>query len=163
MRRSRLGCRVARLLLILLSPVAARAQERDTVTVKQVPAIAKAGKWVLLGATLGMGLLAASSHDKAESAYGDLEQYCAPDRSRCDLNSGGTYVDPTAENFYQESVSYDQHARRWFLGGEVALLGAAALFIWEFTRPHDRPEDIPFEPELRVGPTGTRMGLRVAF
>ena len=157
--------RIGRLLrlfpLILALPVSAPGQTADTLSVHQVPAIAKVGKWALLGAALGMGLMAASSHDKAESAYGDLEQYCAPDRTRCDLTSGGEYVDPAAEQFYQSSVRYDRHARRWFIGGEVALLGAVGLFIWEFTRPHDRPDNIPFEPEFRVGPAGTRLGVRL--
>ena len=155
--------RAMAMMLALTLPLSAQAQAGDTVTVKQVPAVAKVGKWVLLGATLGMGLLAASSHDKAESAYDDLEQYCAPDQSRCDLNSGGTYIDPTAESYYQESIRYDRHARRWFIGGEVALLGAAALFIWEFTRPHEKPDNIPFEPEFQVGPANTRLGVRVSF
>lgn len=165
MRRLAACRRAMALALALTLPLSAQAQVQasDTVTVKPVPAVAKVGKWVLLGATLGMGLLAASSHDKAESAYDDLEQYCASDQSRCDLNSGGTYIDPTAEGYYQESIRYDQHARRWFIGGEVALLGAAALFIWEFTRPHEKPDNIPFEPEFQVGPANTRLGVRVSF
>ena len=157
------GLRGISLALALGLPASALAQERDTNTVKQVPTIAKAGKWVLLGATLGMGLLAASSHAEAEAAYDDLEQYCAPDRSRCDLNSGGTYIDPTTENLYQESIRYDRHARRWFLGGEVALLGAAALFIWEFTRPDESPENIPFEPEFRVTGRSVFLGGSIGF
>ncbi|MDH4132444.1 MAG: hypothetical protein OEV95_11635, partial [Gemmatimonadota bacterium] len=128
-----------------------------------VPVVARVGKWVALGAALGMGLMAASSHDKAESAYGDLEQYCAPDRTRCDLTGGGKYADPVAEQFYQSSLRYDRHARRWFVGGEVALLGAVGLFIWEFTRPHDRPDNIPFQPEFRAGPSGTRLGVRLSI
>jgi len=154
--------RILRILpLILALPGSARGQAADTLSPHQVPAIAKVGKWALLGAALGMGLMAASSHDKAESAYSDLEQYCAPDRSRCDLTGGGKYADPAAEQFYQSSLRYDRHARRWFIGGEVALLGAVGLFIWEFTRPHDRPDNIPFEPELRAGPSGTRLGIRL--
>ena len=43
------------------------------------------------------------------------------------------------------------------------MLGAAALFIWEFTRPKALPENIPFEPELEVGARETRLSLRVAF
>ena len=151
------------LALLPALPGNARGQAADTLSARQVPVIAKAGKWVALGAALGMGLLAASSHDKAESAYGDLEQYCAPDRRRCDLTGSGTYADPVTEGFYQTSLRYDRHARRWFIGGEVALLGAVGLFIWEFTRPHDRPDNIPFEPEFRVGPAGTRLGVRLAF
>jgi hypothetical protein len=149
------------LTLILVVPGSAGGQAADTLSSHRVPVAAKVGKWALLGAALGMGVMAASSHDQAESAYSDLEQYCAPDRSRCDLTGEGKYADPAAEQFYQSSLRYDRHARRWFIGGEVALLGAVGLFIWEFTRPHDRPDNIPFEPEFQVGPAGTRLGIRL--
>jgi hypothetical protein len=149
--------------LILALPGGAWGQTADSLQVHRVPVAAKVGKWVALGAALGMGLMAASSHDKAESAYGDLEQYCAPDRTRCDLTGGGEYADPVAEQFYQSSLRYDRHARRWFVGGEVALLGAIGLFIWEFTRPHDRPDNIPFQPEFRIAPSGARLGAHIAF
>lgn len=149
------------LLLLVASP--ALGQQPDSVTVRPVPRVAKVGKWVLLGATLGMGLLAAKSHDRAEAAYDDLEAYCAVDRRRCDLTPGGKYIDPVTEGLYQSSLDYDSQARRWFLGGEVALLGAAAMFIWEFSKPHDRPDDIPFDPEIRVTREAVRLGGSLAF
>jgi hypothetical protein len=49
------------------------------------------------------------------------------------------------------------------LGGEGALAGAAVLFVWELTRPKERPDNIPFEPEVRSLRGGTGVGLRVGF
>jgi hypothetical protein len=54
-------------------------------------------------------------------------------------------------------------ARGWLIGGETALAGAAALFIWELTRPKGRPRNIPFEPEVRSMRGATGLGLRLAF
>ena len=53
--------------------------------------------------------------------------------------------------------------RRWLIGGEAALLGAAALFVLEFTRKTHKPDNIPFEPEIRSLRDATGLGVRVAW
>ena len=127
------------------------------------PAV-KYGKWALLAGAIGMNYLAVRAHDQADDVFDTLEAQCDELPERCDLGPGGSYADPAIENLYQTTLRYDRNARLWLIGGETALVGSAALFIWELARPKDRPDNIPFEPELRAMPAGrTGLGLRVAF
>ena len=68
-----------------------------------------------------------------------------------------------SEALYQESLRYDRQARWWLFGGETALAGAAAMFVWELTRHTPKPDNIPFEPEVRSLPNATGVGLKVEF
>lgn len=127
------------------------------------PAV-KYGKWALLAGAIGMNYLAVRAHNRADDAFDVVEAECSAVRERCALGPGGTYTDPGIEDLYQTSLRYDRRARLWLIGGETALVGSAALFIWELARPKNRPDNIPFEPEMRVMPAGrTGLGLRMAF
>jgi hypothetical protein len=149
--------------VIAAAPAAATAQAPDTTIYRSSPALIKYGKWVLLGAALGMGYQAAQSHNDADDIFTQLEDYCFDDRTRCDRAPSGRYLDPTSERYYQRSLSYDRKSRGWLIGGEVALLGAAGMFIWELSRPKRPNPNIPFEPTVNFrGPT-TNMGLKVSF
>jgi hypothetical protein len=126
--------------------------------------VVKYGKWALLAGAIGMNYLAVRAHDRADNVFDMIEAECSADQQRCALGSGGGYADPTLEDLYQTSLRYDRRARMWLIGGETALVGSAAMFIWELARPKNRPDNIPFEPEMRVMPAGrTGLGLRVAF
>jgi hypothetical protein len=145
-------------LLLLLTALTSRVEAQGL-----SPAV-KYGKWLLLAGSIGMNYLAVQSHDRAEDAFDALEARCFAAHDRCALGPGGTYVDPEIEGFYQTSVRNDRRARRWLLGGESALVGAAALFIWELARPKARPGNIPFEPEVRSFRGGqTGIGMRFKF
>jgi len=129
----------------------------------QGPAV-KYGKWVLLAGSIGMNYLAVRAHDRAENNFDALESRCGEDQARCALGPSGSYSDPEIEGLYQASLRYDRRARLWLIGGETALAGAAALFVWELTRPKGRPDNIPFEPEVRsLRAGGTGLGVRLAF
>jgi hypothetical protein len=146
------------LVLILLSLFGGRAEAQGL-----SPAV-KYGKWALLAGAIGMNYLALQAHDRADDAFDALEARCADLRQRCDLGPNGGYADPAIEDLYQSSLRYDRRARLWLIGGETALVGSAALFIWELTRPKNRPDNIPFEPEVRsLRSGGTGLGLRLAF
>ena len=126
--------------------------------------IVKYGKWALLASAIGMNYLAVRAHDRADNVFDVIEAECLTDQQRCALGPGGGYADPALEELYQTSLRYDRRARLWLIGGESALVGSAAMFIWELARPKHRPDNIPFEPEMRVMPAGrTGLGLRVAF
>ena len=71
--------------------------------------------------------------------------------------------DRQMEGLYQTTLHYDRRARRWLIAGETALLGAAALFVLEFTRKTHKPDNIPFEPEVRSLRQATGVGIRVAW
>lgn len=155
---------VSLLLPVLLSSAAA-AQSPDSVFVRPQgsPALVKIGKWGVLLAGLGMGVKAAQAHADADRAYDRLRDYCFEDPRRCDQNPGGSYINPVAERYYQRALRGDRHARGWLIGGEVAVLGAAGLFVWELTRPRQRPDNIPFEPQVTLLGRVTNLGVRVSF
>jgi hypothetical protein len=125
--------------------------------------VVKYGKWLLVAGSIGMNYLALRSHNRAEDAFDALESRCLANRPRCTLGAQGRYTDPEIEGLYQSSLRHDRVARGWLIGGETALAGAAALFIWELTRPKGRPRNIPFEPEVRSMRGGTGVGIRMAF
>jgi hypothetical protein len=143
------------LALALLAPTVAAAQ-------KSSPFI-KYGKWVLAAGAVGMNLLAAQSHDRADDAFDALRDACFDDSVRCIIGPDGAYADRQMEALYQTTLRYDRRTRHWLIAGETALLGAAALFVLEFTRKTHKPDNIPFEPEVRSLRQATGVGLRVAW
>lgn len=140
---------------LLLLPGPAQAQSLSP--------LVKYGKWLILAGSAGMNYLAIRAHDRADDAFDQLESRCLQAQRLCDLRPDGRYFDPDIENLYQTSLRYDRIARGWLIGGETALAGAAVLFVWELTRPKERPDNIPFEPEVRSMRAGTGLGLRVRF
>jgi hypothetical protein len=142
------------LLLLLAAPAGAQSR---------LSPLVKYGKWVLAAGAVGMNYLALRSHNRAEETFDELESRCLATRPRCNLGSDGEYLDPEIEGLYQSSLRYDRIARGWLIGGEAALAGAAVLFVWELTRPKGRPDNIPFEPELRTLRGAAGIGLRMRF
>ncbi len=144
------------LAVLLALPATAAAQE--------VGPLIRYGKWLLAAGAVSMNLLAARAHGDAEDAFDQVEMACNLDPDRCLLNVEGRYADAQIEAFYQSSLHHDRVARRWLIFGETALVGAAAMFVWEFTRKTHEPDNIPFEPELRTFPSGNAgVGFRVPF
>jgi hypothetical protein len=125
--------------------------------------LVKYGKWIMVAGSAGMNYFAIRAHNRAEDAFDELESRCLATNSRCILGPSGSYLDPEIEGFYQSSLRYDRIARGWLIGGETALAGAAVLFVWELTRPKGRPDNIPFEPEVRSLRGSTGLGLRFGF
>jgi hypothetical protein len=125
--------------------------------------LVKYGKWILVAGSAGMNYLAVRAHNRAEDAFDQVKSRCNVDTIRCTLGPTGKYADPEIEGFYQSSLHYDRVARGWLIGGESALAGAAVLFIWELTQPKGRPDNIPFEPEVRLLRQATGVGLRLEF
>ncbi len=153
MRRS-----LTALLVLALLGVPLAAQAR-----KDSPPWVKYGKWVLLGATIGMNLAASETHNRADESYQDLEDRCFQSPSLCQVDGSGSYLDPTSEALYQRSVRLDRTTKAWLIGAQTALLGAATMFIWEFTRPPGEPDDnVPFAPRVQplTGTVGLGMELR---
>jgi hypothetical protein len=141
--------------LALLAPASGAAQESGP--------LIRYGKWVLAAGAVGMNLLAAQAHDRADDAFEAIEDACFEDSIRCTLGPNGAYADQRIEGLYQTSLHYDRRARRWLIAGEAALLGAAALFVVEFTRKTHKPDNIPFEPEIRSLRHATGIGIRMAW
>jgi hypothetical protein len=125
--------------------------------------LVKYGKWALVAGSAAMNYFAIRAHNRAEDTFDDLEAQCFGARSRCAVGPDGSYLDPEIEGLFQETLRNDRIARGWLIGGETALAGAAVLFVWELTRPKGRPDNIPFEPEVRSMRGATGLGLRVPF
>ncbi|HUF35290.1 MAG TPA: hypothetical protein VMN37_05025 [Gemmatimonadales bacterium] len=149
--------RAAALLLVLLATLAPVAHAQ------RAGPIVKYGKWVLAAGAVSMNLLAARAHDDAEDAFDRIEDACFEDRLRCIVNTEGRYADGDIEALYQTSLHQDRVARRWLILGETALVGAAAMFVWELTRKSHEPDNIPFEPEVRSLRHATGIGLRIPW
>lgn len=130
---------------------------------QEVSPLVKYGKWVLVAGSAAMNYLAIQAHNDAEDTFDELEDQCNGAQSRCAVGPDGSYLDPAIEDLYQQTLQHDQAARAWLIGGETALLGAGVLFVWELTRPKGRPDNIPFEPEVRSMRGGTGLGLRINF
>jgi hypothetical protein len=164
MPRPRLVSRV-----LLAAPLAlaafAASPHRAAAQREASPPFVKWGKWPLLIGAVGMNLAAAQAHDRADVAYNALSARCEADHTACATDPvTGTYTDPASEALYQRSLSKDHEARIWLFAGETALLGAATMFVWELTRPKGPPQNVPFDPQVSLGPHGeTRLGLRVRW
>jgi hypothetical protein len=64
---------------------------------------------------------------------------------------------------YQRAVSADRRAHQAIIGGEITLLGSAALFIYDL-RNRRGPPDIPYPADSRESNAyGFAIGARVAF
>ena len=149
--------RFAALLLALLVTAAPAARAQGT------GPLIKYGKWVLAAGAVGMNYLANRAHDRADEQFDVLRSRCFADRELCALDGSGRYADGGTEELYQASLRYDGRARRWLFAGETALAGAAALFVYELTRHAQKPDNIPFEPEVRSLHQATGVGVRIGF
>ena len=143
------------LVLALLLPAAGAAQGSSP--------LVRYGKWVLAAGAVTMNLLAAQAHNRADGAFDTIEDACFVDSTRCIVGEDGAYEDAAMEELYQASLDYDREARRWLIAGETALVGATALFVLELTRKTHKPDNIPFEPEIRSLRQATGVGIRVSW
>jgi hypothetical protein len=148
---------VALALGLTLAPPAVQAQDAS----QGSSPLIKYGKWVLAAGAASMNYLAARAHDRADERFDVLEHRCLDDHSLCSLDAAGHYLNGESERIYQESLRYDRQARRWLFGGETALVASAAMFVWELTRHTSKPDNIPFEPEVRSLHQATGVGVRL--
>jgi hypothetical protein len=153
---------------VLLAATAAAAVGRrvaaQSPAATRIPAIAKYGKWALLAGSIGFNLQALHEHHVAEDTFAQLHDLCtAADHSRCRTDASGVYLDPVAEGIYQASIRADRHARLWLVAGETVLLGSAAIFVWELSRPKGPNPNIPFTPHVGMIGDRTTLGLAIAF
>jgi len=149
--------RVAALVLALLGTIAHAAGAQGT------SPLIKYGKWVLAAGAVGMNYLADRAHDRADEQFDILRSRCFDDRQLCALDESGRYSNSDTEELYQTSLRYDGRARRWLFAGETALAGAAVMFVYELTRHDPKPDNIPFEPEVRSLRQATGIGVRIGF
>ena len=126
------------------------------------------GKWTTAAAAVGLTLLAAREHDRANESWQRLLTLCRADNAACQLRADGRYVDYPAELDYQQTVYYDHRARHRILGAQLSVLTSAALFILDLRHHGGNPPNIPFNGsrlQLTAEPLGdgTRVGMRLVF
>lgn len=126
------------------------------------------GKWTTAAAAIGLTIMAAHEHDKANQSWDRLLALCQQDNASCQLRADGRYVDYQAELDYQQTLYYDHRARHRILGAQVSVLTSAALFILDLRHHNGNPPNIPFSGsrfELTAEPLGdgARLGMRWTF
>ncbi|MFI5208370.1 MAG: hypothetical protein ACHQX4_10155 [Gemmatimonadales bacterium] len=136
---------------------AARAQDTpQTGASNPTPPAVKYGKWGAAALFAAFTAAGAIEHNAADDRFRALEQYCIS-TGPCAIGPDGRYTNPDAESRYQAVVQRDRVARVWFLSGQIAMGGAAALFVVELLHDHGT-RNIPYSG-LVVEPG--KIGLRV--
>ena len=124
----------------------------------------KYGKWGLLVVTAGFSLASSEANERANQSFDTLTDRCLRDPRLCTVDDSGVYHDPASEELYQRTLRLDKSSRRFLVAGQAALLGAAAMFIYEFTRPPGTPDDnIPFAPLVQDMGNAVGVGIEVNF
>jgi hypothetical protein len=138
------------------------AQALDTIPKHSSFAI-RYGKWAVLGASVGLGLLARERNVQAESAYDELNDRCFDVPESCITGPNGKYLDPASERLYRNTLAYDQQASQFLIAAEVTFVVSVALWVYDLTGREDRPANIPFEPTVEYTPRATKVGMAVRF
>ena len=114
-------------------------------------------KWAMLGAAIRFGSYALVQSGRAEDHFAELRRECQIEPTACQLQDG-RYSSETAEALYEAAATADRRARIGIIGGQVTLLGSAALFVYDL-RNGRGPDDIPLPPNR----AGMALGLRLTF
>jgi hypothetical protein len=159
-------CHLAVLYVVLTLPLGAQQATPEPRPGWTGP-VAHYGKWVTAAAAIGLTALAVREHDQSAVAWDRLMLICRTDNADCAVGPDGRYLNNVAEGYYQRSRYYDARARRRLIGGQVALVVAAALFITDLARGPGGPPNIPFDPDKLIvapGPLGGAMvGVKLDF
>jgi len=137
---------------------AAFAQSDSTLPTRS-PAVVHYGKWATLGLAAGFTVLGANTHSRADRDYSAHLDYCRAS-GPCPLGLDGRYTDLTAEGLYLRVRDADRLARAWLIGGQVAILTSAVLFVVDLKRGSE-PRNIPFSGYVAAGRYGTQVGVAV--
>lgn len=160
---------VAGLAVVMGLVSTARAQEQPQTPPRSggwSRSIVHYGKWVTAATAVGLTILAAREHDRAQDDWRQLLDLCRSNNATCQLRSDGQYADYNAELLYQRTTYYDRRARSRLIGGQVALLASAAMFILDLRHQGGEAPNIPFHGlELSAEPKrdGARLELRMRF
>ena len=154
------------LLWLLAAPASLHAQATPAPqpgsSSQDVPFLVRWGKWGAALLFAGFTAYGALEHEQANEDYSQLRQFCL-DIGPCTIGPDGRYIDPNAEALYQEVVQGDRTARASFIGGQIALAGAAALFVVELSRSKGT-ENIPYNGlVVAPSPYGLKVGWRLSF
>ena len=115
----------------------------------------RVAKWALLGAAVSFGVYALAESRRGDDAFAELRALCRADQTHCRM-AGGRYAEPRAEALYARATAADRRAQIGIIGGQVTLLGSAALFVYDL-RNGRGPSDIPYP--TGAAPHGARLTI----
>ena len=121
------------------------------------------GKWGTLALSGALMALGAHEHAQSNRLFSELVSGCQANNALCTLSPDGTYLSPSSEQLYQNSLHFDSRARLRLLLGQATLVATAALFIADLRHKGGGPDNIPFHPEAIIvapGANGALLGLR---
>jgi hypothetical protein len=156
----------ARRAVLVLAACAAAAAPRplpaqEAPPTRGTPPVIKWGKWMAAAAAVSFTAMGVERHRAGDAAFRDLVRYCQ--QTLCTLTPDGRYADPGAEGRYQHVVRADRAARAWLIGGQIAAIGTAVLFVLELRRSTE-PPNIPYSGlVIRSGAHGMQVGWGIAF
>ena len=158
----------AALLLLLAQGLVAQDQPATPPPRSWSEGVVHYGKWTAAAAALGLTILAAHEHDRANSRWQHLLALCDQDNTACEVGADGRYLNAQAELDYQQTLHLDHRARSRLLGAQVSLLASATLFILDLRHREGSPPNIPFggsHLEVTAEPRGdgARVGIRFDF
>lgn len=119
-------------------------------------------KWPALAGAIGLTAAAIVKKGDADEVYDGLQSLCRANSATCVQNPSGSYTDPSAEALYQETLRLDAQARRWMIGGQVALALSGGMFLIDLVTGRQKPKNIPYTPLEFIG-SAERVGLRLRF
>lgn len=126
---------------------------------RETPFAIKWGKWTTAALAVGFTALGIRQHNDGDAAYHALIDRCRT--IPCPFGPDGRYADAAAEALYQRVVRDDRSARGWLVGGQIAAVGSAVLFVLELSRNRE-PPNIPYSGFLvESDARGARVGWRV--
>jgi hypothetical protein len=124
------------------------------------------GKWAMAAGAVAFTALAIEQHRHSNDAWNSLLAICNGNSQLCVVGADGRYRNYQSEYYYQLAVYYDHRARWRLVAGQVSLLAAVGLFVYDLKGQSATPPNQPVHPvKLALTPTtdGAALSLHLAF
>ncbi len=127
---------------------------------RPAPIALRWGKWAAVALAAGFTAFGNQAHNDGNAAWNELVSYCRFDAT-CTIGPDGRYLDPHAEATYQRVVRDDRTARVLLVGGQVAAVAGAVLWVLDLAHAGE-PPNIPYSGlMIESGHGVTKVGWRV--
>jgi hypothetical protein len=131
--------------------------------------VVRVAKWAMLATAIGFGGYAIVHSTRADDRYTSLRRLCETRPEMCAIDANGRYTDPTTEDLFARTREEDRRAQVGIIGGQVALFGSVALFVYDLRHARG-PGNIPYPSGAPEGAAreasawrSVAAGLRLAF
>jgi len=163
---------VIAVLALVLAARAGAAQAAPASGIDSTPraawtrAAAHYGKWAVAAGAVAFTALAIEQHRHSNDAWNNLIAICNGNSQLCAVGPDGRYRNYQSEYYYQLAVYYDHRARWRLMAGQVSLLAAVGLFVYDLKGQSPTPHNQPVHPvKLALTPTtdGAALSLHLIF